>query len=225
MISKKCIILANGRPPQKKVFNFLKKHGFNTLICVDGGANSARKMNIMPDIVIGDFDSITKDNLRYYSSRSEIINITRQNDTDINKCLKYAIKKKYSEAILTGVTGDRLDHTFCNLGMVIKFFDQIKISILAEKSLLVPYKGVISFKSIPGETVSVYGLDEKTKITSSGLKYPLRNIALPFGRKESTSNVAKGNNVNLKIKNGIVFVIRDFETMKKLQYAPRSLKN
>ena len=225
MISKKCIILANGRPPQKKVIVFLKKHGFSTVICADGGANSAKKMNIIPDVVIGDFDSIKKDNLRYYSSRSEIINITRQNDTDVEKCLKYAIKNGYSEAILAGVTGDRLDHTFCNLGIVIKFFNQIKVSILAEKSLLIPYRGEISFSSIPGETISVYGFDEKTKITSSGLKYPLRNIALPFGRKESTSNVAKGNNVNLKIKNGIVFVIRDFETMKKLQYAPGSLKN
>jgi thiamine pyrophosphokinase len=223
MNSKKCIILANGRPPQKKVITFLKKYGYNTVICADGGANSARKMNLIPDVLIGDFDSVTKENLRYFTSRAEVINIKRQNDTDVEKCLKYAIKKGFSEAILAGVTGDRLDHTFCNLGIVLKFYSSIKISILAEKSMLVPYSGEVSFETIPGETISVYGFNDKTKITSNGLKYPLKNIALPFGKRESTSNVAGRNIVSLKIKSGIVFVIRDFEVLKKLQSNTGSL--
>jgi thiamine pyrophosphokinase len=44
------------------------------------------------------------------------------------------------------------------------------------------------------------------------LYYPLKNISLPFGIKESTSNLAVGNTVKLKIKSGIIFVIRDFKT-------------
>jgi thiamine pyrophosphokinase len=70
-------------------------------------------------------------------------------------------------------------------------------------------------KTIPGETISIYGFDSKTKIISKGLKFPLKNIALPFGERESTSNVAISNKVTLKINGGIIFVIRDFNVMKK----------
>ena len=38
---------------------------------------------------------------------------------------------------------------------------------------------------------------------------------LPFGVRESTSNVAVSGLVKLTIKNGKIFVIRDFETMRK----------
>ena len=126
-----------------------------------------------------------------------------------------AISKGINEAILTGVAGDRLDHTFCNLGIVLKFFRKIRIKIIAEKSLLTAYKGTVILNTIPGETISLYGFNEKTKITSKGLKYPLRNISLPFGKQESTSNLALSDSVNLKITGGIIFVIRDFNTVKK----------
>ena len=63
--------------------------------------------------------------------------------------------------------------------------------------------------------ISLYGLNGETRITSSGLKYPLSNIALPFGKRESTSNIALADRLKLKIKNGIIFVVRDFDTVKK----------
>ena len=212
---KKCIILANGKPPQKSVVRFLMKKDFNTLICADGGSNSAKKLNLIPDFIIGDLDSSKESTLQYFNKKSKIIRITRQNDTDVEKCLKFAIKNKVGEAVLLGVTGDRLDHTFCNLGIVIKFFDKIKLNIIAENSFLTAYKSTAQLKTLPGETISIYGFDSTTRIISKGLKFPLKNIALPFGQRESTSNVALSNNVNLRITGGVIFVIRDYNVMKK----------
>ena len=212
---KKCIILANGKPPKKSIISFFMRRGFDTLICADGGANSAMKINLNPDVIIGDLDSISTEALHKFRSVSKIIEIKRQNDTDVEKCLKYMIKKGFDEVLLMGVIGNRLDHTFCNLGIVLKFFSQISVSLVAEDSFLKPAKGNVKFKSFVGETISLYGFDRKTRIISSGLKYPLKNIALPFGVKESTSNVATNNFVDLKISNGVVFVIRDLNTMIK----------
>jgi thiamine pyrophosphokinase len=212
---KKCIILANGKPPQKSVVRFLMKKDFNTLICADGGSNSAKKLNLIPDFIIGDLDSSKESTLQYFNKKSKIIRITRQNDTDVEKCLKFVIKNKVGEAVLLGVTGDRLDHTFCNLGIVIKFFDKIKLNIIAENSFLTAYKSTAQLKTLPGETISIYGFDSTTRIISKGLKFPLKNIALPFGQRESTSNVALSNNVNLRITGGVIFVIRDYNVMKK----------
>jgi thiamine pyrophosphokinase len=212
---KKCIILANGQPPGKVVFNFLKRQGYDTLLCADGGANSAFKYKLIPDFIIGDFDSIDEKILDYYKHKSKIIQIKRQNDTDLGKCLKYSSSKKYKEAVILGATGDRLDHSFCNLGIVLKFYDKIRIKIIHQKSLLCAYSKNIELTTVKGEIISLYGFDERTKIISEGLKYPLNNIALPFGQKESTSNVALGDKIKLQIQNGKIFVIRDFEVLVK----------
>jgi len=212
---KKCIILANGKPQRKNIITFFQKKGYDTLICADGGANSALKLGFTPDYIIGDLDSISKAALTKFKRRSNIINYKRQNDTDVEKCLKFAVKNRYKEVLLIGVTGNRLDHTFCNLGIVLKFFHQINISLIAENSFLKAYKGKFKLKTLPGEIISLYGFDRKTKITSQGLKYPLKNISLPFGEKESTSNIATSNLLQLKISNGVIFVIRDFNIMKK----------
>ncbi len=188
---------------------------FSTLICADGGANSALKMGLLPDYIIGDLDSSEQNVIKHFQNKTTIIKISRQNDTDVEKCLKFAIRKKYSSAVLLGVTGDRLDHSFCNLGIVLKFFEKINLSIHTENSYLKAYNGKVELSSIPGETISIYGFDSKTKITSKGLKYPLKNTALPFGIRESTSNVSTSDKVILNIKGGKVFIIRDFNFMKK----------
>jgi len=212
---KKCIILANGKPPRKSVIIFFKKNGFDTLLCADGGADSALRLGLTPDFIIGDLDSISKEAIKKFKSTSKILQYKRQNDTDVEKCLKFAIKNKFDEALLIGVTGSRLDLTICNLGIVLKFFSKIKLSLLAENSYLKPYTGDIRLKTQKGEIISLYGFDKKTKISSKGLKYSLNNISLPLGEKESTSNVSTSNSVQLKIRNGIIFIIRDFKFIKK----------
>jgi len=210
---KKCIILANGKPPKKSIITFFQKKGYSKLICADGGADSALKMKLVPDVIIGDLDSISTKALNEYKNVSKLIRLKRQNDTDVEKCLKYSINKKFYEALFLGVTGNRLDHTFCNLGIVLKFFPQINLSLIAEDSFLKPYKGNAKIRTVPGETISLYGFNSKTKIISKGLKYQLKDIALPFGERESTSNIAKGDEVELKIIGGVIFVIRDLNQM------------
>ena len=211
---KKALILANGDSPKIRQIRYLQKIGYKKLICADGGANSAKKLNIIPDLIIGDLDSISGETLKYYADKSKIIKLKRQNDTDVEKAIKYLIKNKFDEVILLGATGDRLDHSICNLGIVLKFFHQIRISILHEKSFLRAYDSYIKLSTIKNEIISIYGFSEITKIISRGLKYQLKNISLPFGQKESTSNMAKGKIVELTITNGTIFVIREFKILK-----------
>lgn len=211
----KCIVLANGQSPHKKVFDHLASIGYETLICADGGANTAFKCDLIPDYIIGDLDSIKPEIYDYFYDKCEIIQIAQQNDTDVEKCLKFAVKKKFNDVILLGATGDRLDHSFCNLGIVLKYFDKLQIRIIHQRSLLCAYKGSVTLQTVPGETISLYGFDAKTKFISAGLQYPLKNFSLQFGIKESTSNIALGKEVKLRIKGGKAFVIRDYEVMRK----------
>jgi thiamine pyrophosphokinase len=212
---KSCIIIANGKSPNKQTVKYFLNKGYSTVICADGGANSAFKLGIKPDFIIGDLDSINSKTLNYFKDKVIIKKINRQNDTDVEKCLKFAIGKGFQEVVLLGVSGDRLDHTFCNLGIVIKFYDKIKITLIAEKSILIATKKSTKLNSIIGETISIYAFDKKTKITSIGLKYKLNNTSLPFGKRESTSNETKSKKVEIKVKGGIIFVIRDFNFVRK----------
>lgn len=212
---KNCIILANGKSPSKNVISYFIDNKHFTLFCADGGANTAWKLGLIPNHIIGDLDSINDSTLSFYQGKSNIIKLSRQNDTDVEKCLKEAIKLKFEEAILMGVTGDRLDHTFCNLGIAIKFFEKIDIKIVAENSFLTVLKGTKKLRTIAGETISIYGINDQTKILSKGLKYPLKNFSLPFGMRESTSNIALHDYIELKVVGGVIFVIRDFKVMRK----------
>lgn len=212
---KSCIIIANGDNPAKQNINYLLSHGIDPIIAADGGANSCYKLGIVPQYIIGDFDSVHSEVLNFYKNKSELIKYSRQNDTDVEKALKFAIKKKFETVYLLGGTGDRLDHSICNLGIVIKFFQKIRIIIIHGKTVLFPYADNVKLKSSTGETVSLYAFDSNTRITSSGLKYPLHNASLLFGEKESTSNAALSNSFELKISGGIVFVIRELKIMKK----------
>lgn len=212
---KKCIIIANGKAPKKSTIKYFQKEGYITIYCADGGANSARKLGLIPDYIIGDFDSITNETKLFFRKTSKIIHIKSQDDTDVEKCIKHAIKNGYREALLTGVTGDRLDHTLCNLSIVIKYFERIKIIIAAEKSLLKPVHGLYKFRSIPGENISLYGFNRRTRISTKGLRYKITNDYLPFGEKESTSNVATENSVTIYVNGGIIFVIRELDKIIK----------
>jgi thiamine pyrophosphokinase len=212
---KRCIIIANGKSPSKKVVEYFVNKGYSTIICADGGANSAKKLGIIPDFIIGDLDSIEQSTLKHFKNKSVILQYKSQNDTDVEKCLKFAISKKYEETVFLGVTGDRLDHTICNLGIVIKFFDKIKIHISAENSFLSANNKSLVIKSKINETISFYAFNKKTFISSKGLKYPLTKSNLAFGVKESTSNVSTSESIELKIIGGIVFIVRDFNFMKK----------
>lgn len=212
---KKCLILANGKPPRKSDIKYFQKCGYSTLICADGGANSAKKLELAPDYIVGDFDSISKETLKYYKNKSQVKKVSRQNDTDVEKALKLAIQKNFTEAILLGATGDRLDHLFCNIGILLKFNTKIDVSIFHDKSFMKVYSGKVKVDTDVGETISLYGIDSKTKITSKGLRYPLKNTALPFGVKESTSNVAAKKSIHLKITSGKILVVREFSVLKR----------
>lgn len=212
---KNCVILANGKRPSKKVISYIIKKNQSTLICADGGANAAFRLGLIPEFIIGDLDSIHKRTIKHFQNKSKIVKLNRQNDTDVEKCLKLAVRLKFKEAFLLGVTGDRLDHSFCNLGIALKFNNKIKIKIIAENSLLAVISDLQVLETYPGEIISIYGIDSKTKISTKGLKYPIKNSALPFGKRESTSNEALGNFIEIKVMGGAAFIIRDFHAMKK----------
>ncbi len=211
----KALIIANGKPPRKSDLLWLRKRGYEFLIAADGGANWLAKVDILPDLIIGDLDSIGENALRKFEERVKIKKIKRQNDTDVEKAIKYAVSKKFEEVILLGASGDRLDHTLCNIGNLLKYADKIKIGMLHEKSFARVYKGEFELRTEPGETISFYAFSDDCLITARGLKYKLENEPLPFGVRSSTSNVALGKAIKIKAGGCKIILIREFAAIKR----------
>lgn len=212
---KKFILIANGRAPLKKDILYLKSKGYDTIMCADGGANTAFRLKIVPDFIIGDLDSVKPAVLHHYQDISTVKRIPRQNDTDVEKVLKYALKQGFTGCCMTAVTGDRLDHSFGNLAIALKYSDLMDIRIISEQSYLTVISGCKTLRSQPQETISLFGFSSKTKFTTTGLKYRLDNESLTFGERESTSNVAVNDQFAVIVKYGKAFLIRDFQTIKK----------
>jgi len=206
-----CIILANGRPPEKKQIEYFSSHGFPYLICADGGADTARDLGLEPNLIAGDLDSVTPATLEYFDGKAVIEKIDRQDDTDMEKCIKLAIRDGFTRCVIMGATGDRLDHSFNNLGIAFKYNEQITIILLSESSCMQIITGHTQVKGIPGETVSLFGLDDKTRFTTIGLAYPLNNESLPFGVRDGTSNSALTGEFEVIVKGGTGIMMREIE--------------
>ncbi len=210
----KCLIIANGKPPRKSDITWLVKKGYDFIIAADGGANSLVKFNIVPDLIIGDLDSISEETLKFYEGKTKVKKIKRQNDTDVEKAIKFAISQGCVDVILLGASGDRLDHTLCNIGNLLKYADKIKLGMLHEKTLARVYSGNVNLKTEKGETISFYSFTNENLITTKGLKYKLKNEPLPFGVRSSTSNVAVKEEIEI-LQTDKIIVIRSFDVIKR----------
>ena len=67
---KVCIILNGEIKDYKYIKNIIYKNNYDYIICSDGGANHTYKMDIVPDYIIGDLDSVEDNILKYYKSKN-----------------------------------------------------------------------------------------------------------------------------------------------------------
>lgn len=211
---KNCIIIGNGEiPPKKAVDFFVRKSGLPIIISADGGTSNALKLKLIPDFVIGDFDSVSEDQLRLLPEETKLIRIKRQTDSDIEKCIKFASRKGCSGFLLLGVTGKRIDHTLGNISILLRYSGGKNMKIITPDSVVEVIRNKAEFASEPGERISLFSINEKTEITTDGLLYPLKREKLIFGKREGTSNEATGKRVLITAMRGEFLLIRDLNAI------------
>lgn len=208
MKKKHAVIVANGERPSKKIWNkFITDESLK--ICADGGLRHFDFYNGCPDIIIGDLDSAGEDLLSQYSGKAEIVRVSRQSDTDLEKAIKYAIKKKIESITILAATGGRLDHTLANIGLLVKYHSRVIIRLINNSSVLQVYSRSFKISSYNGQTISLYGLGNETMVSTEGLQYELNNRQLSLGGYESTSNTALENIVTIVIHSGCIALVQE----------------
>jgi thiamine pyrophosphokinase len=201
----KCaLILANGKPPGKRLFERYSSSA-DLFICADGGANTALRYNCIPHLIVGDFDSVRRKTLRAFN-KVKLQKLDDQNSTDLEKALTAAIRNKCNKIAVMGATGGRLDHAIGNLSALAKFSLKANIKFVDDTGEFIPVGHKLDIALDIGTNISLLPLSRCSKIVTAGLKWNLKNESLQLGVRESTSNIVVSSRVNIRVGSGDLIV-------------------
>ncbi|GAB6098333.1 thiamine diphosphokinase [Halanaerocella petrolearia] len=186
----------------------------DTIACADGGAEYAFELGITPDLIVGDFDSVSSTVLNQYREQGvKIKKFPVQKDkTDTQLLLENLIEMGFEEIIVFAALGKRLDHSLANIylleqlttsGVQIKFVtEQDTIELITDNRIIKDKAGnTISFLPI---TSQVEGVELK------GVKYPLTDATLTRGSTLSISNIIEDEEAEINLKNGKLLMIINY---------------
>lgn len=172
--NKHTVIIANGEFP-KHYYPLACIKNSSYIICLDGALQASLNNNIIPDIIIGDGDSIS-DELKQHYAHSLII-YTDQNTNDLTKSINYCIKRGISEIKIVAATGKREDHTLGNISLLLEYMSKVNVEMITDYGVFTPISSTTKFESMLGQQVSIFNIDD-SPITSINLKYSLNKLVL-----------------------------------------------
>lgn len=211
-------IIAGGDINTEFAKGFIADHSFEKtlFIACDSGFESCLSMGVNPDIVVGDFDSISDDAYKKIENTgAEVIKLNPiKDDTDTEFALRLAFKrtKNTDEIYILGGTGARIDHTLGNINLlglglkhdrdVILVDERNYILMLAPGWTLELEKG-----NQFGKYISVFpyaGFADG--VTMKGFKYPLHRATLEGFNTLTVSNEIVDDFATIHVAEGYLIV-------------------
>ena len=201
-LSQPIIIFGNGEAPNHPIaLKVLKKA--STIISLDGGSDKLISMGYSPDYIVGDMDSLNYDQIKY---KTQVILMKDQSKNDLEKAMDWLVCNKINKLELVGCSAARDDHHFANLFIMEKFSNFINMKMVTNWSVFYCLDGLKTFKSVPGQTVSIITKYNDVKITTEGLKYSLKNETLNFP-SQGISNVALRSSFSLDVSKPVWVIV------------------
>ena len=199
---KKCYIFgASLGLPEKLI-----KNTDDLIIAADAGIKYTQRLNINPDIILGDFDSLgfipKGDNVKVFPKKKD--------DTDVMLAIKLGFQNGYNRFYIFGGTGNRLDHTLANIQAMSYVANNGGQAFLkGEDCVLTVIKNqTLNLKGLNNGYVSVYALDETAKgVSIKGLSYSGENIELTNTFPLGVSNEFIGKNVEISVEDGSLLIV------------------
>lgn len=202
-------IVAGG----KLIKRFLKEiQKGSRIIGVDRGAFWLLQNGVTPDIAIGDFDSVSKKELKHILDRvKNVMTFPKKKDaTDLELAVDVAIRLKPKTVVIFGGIGSRLDHTFASIHLLEKFLEKnidAKIIDAKNEMFLVAKEGALR-KSKAHRYVSVHPITTKALVTLEGFLYPVKKKEFARSWTLGVSNEIKTKEAHITVHEGIVLVIQ-----------------
>lgn len=205
-------------------FSYKKSEDCRMVIAVDNGLAAAHKMGIRPDVIIGDFDTVSPELLHSYEKQSDI-KIVRlmpeKDDTDTEAAVRLAAQNGIKQIDILGATGSRFDHTYANMFLLKKAMEQNIIIYLytgLSKIYLVHGKKEYCREDFFGTYISFLQFDGSALgVTLEGFKYNVSDF--DFDTKKTyrlgVSNEPLKERASIVIQHGYMLVVESLEDKDK----------
>lgn len=175
-------------------------------IAVDGGFRHLQIGGYVPDLAIGDFDS-----LGFVPTEGEVIQHPVHKDkSDLEISLEYAHERKFDRVIVYGALGGRLDHTIAALQTCARFAEMgMGVTLVGEDVAVEILVGPAQchLAAMKQGTVSVFSAtDQSFGVSESGMEYPLHDAVLTNRTTLGLSNEFVGEPVTVSVERGTLYV-------------------
>lgn len=184
---KKAIVFLGG-----EIHNYrkLKNYDFTNydIFCADSGAMHTKKLNLIPNFILGDFDSIDTETLNFYKNKTEFINYPIEKNFTDGELVINKIYDSYEKILILGGLGGVHSHLFGNIFLLEKY---PRIKFIGENEEIFKVNNFFEFSNLPNVKVSFIPLDSVNVISLSGFKYNLNNELVNRG-----DTLTLGNYIN-----------------------------
>ena len=179
---------------------------FDAVIAVDGGFASLEAAGCVPDLALGDFDS-----LGFVPEGVPVKLFPAEKDaSDMELALEEALTCGAGTVEVYGALGGRLDHTLANLSLLASFAER-GLDVMAvgerERIALLVGPGELLVEAADEGIVSVFSLtDASTGVVEEGLKYELDGATLTNRTSWGLSNELVGTAARISVESGTLAV-------------------
>lgn len=206
------ILICGGSLSAAFLGNVINEYRDPVIYAVDGGLTVADRAGIMPDYLVGDFDTALPELVaRYEGCCITLRHIPEKDATDTELAVDDALKRGADKIILLGATGSRMDHTMANIHMLYRIRKQGRTGlILNENNRISFFDGPFCAEreNMFGKYVSFlpFGGDV-TGLTLKGVKYPLSGAVLSLGNSLGVSNEVTEEMIEVSFETGYLLMI------------------
>jgi|WetSurMetagenome_2_1015567.scaffolds.fasta_scaffold477716_1 thiamine pyrophosphokinase len=176
----------------------------------DGGYYAFRNLGLEPDILVGDFDTLSEDDVRY---PKKIFRLNpMKDDTDVLWTVKYLVQEGYRKICLFGCLGNKISHTIANIQVLSYLCDQGVDGRLYSQDgqtvLLMLKESSLSFRKEAVGKISVFSYEkEASGIDEINLKYPLSDATMNSSYPLGVSNEFIGQPATIVVRKGKLLLV------------------
>ena len=211
--SERGITLAGGGPFGRRDIALCLSRA-PVAVAADGGADALLRLGVMPEAVIGDFDSIS-DAARARIPFSNQHHVPEQSTTDFDKALR-SIRAPFVLAL--GFAGARLDHGLAAMHTLVSQPDR-RCILIGPNDLAFAAPARLELTLVPNDPLSLFPMAPVTG-RSEGLEWPIRGLPFAPAALIGTSNRVVARRVVLEFDAPGMLVILP---RRRLDAAIRSL--
>jgi thiamine pyrophosphokinase len=199
------IICLKGAPPSLSV---LEQFVDVPIIAADGAANLLYHLDVLPEYVIGDLDSVLPEVLDAMRTTTEIIVEVDQDINDFEKALRFSQQMLWKRVLITGIHGGDLEHTLNNWSVLVRYGKDMDLLAHDDNRIGIPLYSNTSYQAELDELISLIPQPSVT-LTTRGLVWELTHEELSLGVREGARNRSSQTHVELEVHQGAVFLFVD----------------